>query len=132
MAVSITLDRCPMEFVSDDNPKKQRSKFSIQSGSKVNASKWRAFGLLLAVTTLSALVAFQYMKITSMNNQMVNMQNALVLLESRMDDVEGATVDSYTGFSSLNQRVGDLESCVNDYMKTVGDSGGGYYRYYFC
>ncbi len=121
-----------MEFVSDDNPKKQRSKFSIQSGSKVNASKWRAFGLLLAVATLSTLVAFQYMKITSMNNQMVNMQNALVLLESRMDDVEGATVDSYTGFSSLNQRVGDLESCVNDYMKTVGDSGGGYYRYYFC
>lgn len=121
-----------MEFVSDDNPKKQKSKFLFQSSSKVNSGNLRHLALLIAVAALSAFVAFQYMKITSLNNQMVNMQNALILLESRMDDVEGATVDSYTGFSSLNQRVGDLESCVNDYMKTVGDSGGGYYRYYFC
>ena len=121
-----------MEFVSDDNPKKQTSKFSFQSSSKVNAGKLRRLAVLLAVAALSVLVTFQYTKIASLNNQMVNMQNALVLLESRMDDVEGAAVDSETGFSSLNQRVGDLESCVNDYMKTVGDAGGGYYRYYFC
>ena len=121
-----------MEFVSDDNPKKQKSRFSLQSVFQLNASKWRDLGLLLVVAALSIAVTFQYMKITSLTTQMVNMQSALILLESRMDDVENATVDSYTGFTSVNQRVEDLESCVNDYMKTVGDSGGGYYRYYFC
>ena len=121
-----------MEFISDDNPKESKKSLSFQSGSKHNGTVLRDLALFIAVVVLSITVALQYMNITSLNNQIVNMQSALVLLESRTDDVEGAIVDSYTGFSTLDQRVDSLESCVNDYMKTVGDSGGGYYRYYFC
>lgn len=33
---------------------------------------------------------------------------------------------------SVDGRLGGVVECINTYMKTVGDSGGGYYRYYFC
>ena len=33
---------------------------------------------------------------------------------------------------SVDSRLGGVVECINTYMKTVGDSGGGYYRYYFC
>jgi hypothetical protein len=121
-----------MEFVSDNNPRKQKNPFSLKSGSVLKTSKGRELALLFAVVALSITVAFQFFRVSSLSTEISNMQSALILLESRTDEVEGAAVGSYTGFSTLNQRVEDLESCVNDYMKTVGDSGGGYYRYYFC
>lgn len=34
--------------------------------------------------------------------------------------------------SSVDFRLEEVVACVNRYMKTVGDSGGGYYQYFFC
>jgi len=46
-------------------------------------------------------------------------------LERSIDDLEFAT---FLQAGSID----DLAECVNAYMQTVGDSGGGRYTYYFC
>lgn len=33
---------------------------------------------------------------------------------------------------SVDSRLEEVVDCINRYMKTVGDSGGGYYQYFFC
>lgn len=67
-------------------------------------------------------------------------------LDARLSDAEavasgaGSRADSAmtrAGYAedyafSVNSRLDAVVECVNEYMKTVGDSGGGYYRYYFC
>ena len=71
---------------------------------------------------------------------------AIADLDSRVDRaVELATTAQFGAAGAIEEaqdarrqaddahfRADSVAECVNTYMKTVGDSGGGYYRYYFC
>ena len=57
----------------------------------------------------------------SLKSQLAALQSQVDLLPSLGDDVIG-----------LESRISDLTTCINTYMKTVGDSQGAGYRYYFC
>jgi hypothetical protein len=53
-------------------------------------------------------------------------------VEDRLSSIESDLGD--LGFIVFDQggQISDLTACVNDYMETVGDAGGGRYTYYFC
>lgn len=40
--------------------------------------------------------------------------------------------DAYQLASGVDFRLDQVVNCINEYMKTVGDSGGGRYQYFFC
>ena len=57
-------------------------------------------------------------------------------LTTKVDDIaeEVATLDGSiksSGFD-VDERIEELRACINLYMQTVGDSGGGRYTYYLC
>ena len=56
-------------------------------------------------------------------------------LSGRIDDVAfdvRLMDDAVFGFFGLSGSIDDLKSCLNTYMETVGNSGGGRYTYYMC
>ena len=53
-------------------------------------------------------------------------------LSSDVASAEAAAQDAYLLADEVSRRTDRFVQCVNTYMETVGDSGGGYYRYYFC
>ena len=53
-------------------------------------------------------------------------------LNSDVASAEAAAKDAYFLAEEVSRRTDRFVECVNTYMKTVGDSSGGYYRYYFC
>lgn len=53
-------------------------------------------------------------------------------LSRDVSSAEAAAQDAYFLAEEVSRRTDRFVECVNTYMKTVGDSGGGYYRYYFC
>lgn len=61
----------------------------------------------------------------SLSSYLAGLDRAVAQAQSDAQDAQFAS-------QSLAARTEALVECVNDYMKTVGDSGGGYYRYYFC
>jgi hypothetical protein len=46
--------------------------------------------------------------------------------------VGGSSLFASSSFSEVDDRIDALISCVNEYMETVGDAGGGRYYYYLC
>lgn len=61
----------------------------------------------------------------SLASHLAGLDRAVAQAQSDAQDAQFAS-------QSLAARTEALVECVNEYMKTVGDSGGGYYRYYFC
>ena len=53
-------------------------------------------------------------------------------LRSDVASAEAAAQDAYFLAEEASRRTDRFVQCVNSYMKTVGDSGGGYYRYTYC
>lgn len=67
-------------------------------------------------------------------------------LDTRLGDAEAAARGAFTRADEaassarfaedyafgVDSRLSAVVDCVNKYMKTVGDSGGGYYQYFFC
>lgn len=51
---------------------------------------------------------------------------------SRADEAASSASFAQDYASSVDFRVDDVVACVIRYMKTVGDSGGGPYQYFFC
>ena len=51
---------------------------------------------------------------------------------SRADEAASSASFAEESAYSVGFRLNAVVECVNRYMKTVGDSGGGYYRYVFC
>ena len=51
---------------------------------------------------------------------------------SRADEAASRAGFAEEYASSVDFRLDEVVDCVNRYMKTVGDSGGGYYQYFFC
>lgn|GEM_PF-2430225 len=69
---------------------------------------------------------------TKLENVGPNLNSRLDSLESDLSDVESSVSDSESTSTDAQDSVDSLIDCVNDYMKTVGDAGGGRYTYYFC
>lgn len=61
-----------------------------------------------------------------------SLSSYLAGLDRAITEAQSDATDALLTAESLSGRTQALVECVNDYMKTVGDSGGGYYRYYFC
>jgi hypothetical protein len=51
---------------------------------------------------------------------------------SRADEAASSASFAEEYAYSVDFRLDTVVECVNKYMKTVGDSGGGYYQYFFC
>lgn len=45
---------------------------------------------------------------------------------------EATAKNAYVIVDNLSRRTDRVVECINTYMKTVGDSRGGYYQYFFC
>lgn len=53
-------------------------------------------------------------------------------LNSRASQAQRDARDAQIRSDLVASRTDELVSCVNEYMRIVADSGGGYYRFYFC
>lgn len=47
-------------------------------------------------------------------------------------DSQPASSVTFADLTLVAEAIVKLRRCVNDYMDTVGQAGGGYYRYYYC
>jgi len=76
---------------------------------------------------------------TSLADYLQGLDERLSQAESRANSALGRADEAATNArfaqdyaAAVDFRVDDVVACVNRYMKTVGDSGGGYYQYFFC
>lgn len=73
------------------------------------------------------------------SSQFGSLPEAFGVLADRIAQVEMEASSARSAAEVANQRADDAQfraedivRCVNRYMKTVGDAGGGRYTYYFC
>lgn len=110
------------------------------------------FGLVAAlsatarVVELEAQIAELSGEQTAISSNFGSLPNAIADLDNRIDQAVDLATTAQLGAVAAGEEAQDarrqaedayfradsIAECVNTYMKTVGDSGGGYYRYYFC
>jgi hypothetical protein len=67
----------------------------------------------------------------SLSDQLDDLVSAVSTIERDVGYLESNAGDSYTD-DLLVDALTDLRDCVNSYMVTVGNAGGGRYTYYTC
>jgi uncharacterized protein YoxC len=67
----------------------------------------------------------------SLSDQLDDLVSAVSTIERDVGYLESNVGDSYTD-DLLVDALTDLRDCVNSYMVTVGNAGGGRYTYYTC
>jgi len=67
----------------------------------------------------------------SLTDQIDDLVSAMSTAERDIGNLESSAGDSFTD-DVLIDAISNLRECVNDYMVTVGNAGGGRYTYYTC
>lgn len=110
------------------------------------------FGLVAALSATARVVELEA-KVAKLSGEQAaissdfgSLPEAIANLDDRVDQAVDLATTAQFGVAAVGEdaqdarrqaddaysRADSIAECVNTYMKTVGDSGGGYYRYYFC
>lgn len=80
-----------------------------------------SLGLIIWCTSLLSSIKTLERKLDDYEIQAIELSQKIKSTESKIEKL-----------NTLNLRVDTLAQCINDYMDTVGQSGGYSYRYYYC
>ena len=91
-----------------------------------------AAGLLLTIWNI-----FLTAHVASVNGQLTVEKHRVSTLAADQQGISNSlnglgNMASWSDLNQLRNQVDTLTTCVNRYMKTVGDSGGFGYSYYLC
>ena len=148
--------------MSDSEPAESRSDSATESSKRavrllgvltlVVLTATSIFGLVAALSATARVVELEA-KVAKLSGEQAaissdfgSLPEAIADLDDRVDQAVDLATTAQFGVAAVGENAQDarrqaddaysradsIAECVNTYMKTVGDSGGGYYRYYFC
>lgn len=148
--------------MSDSEPAESRSDSATESSKRavrllgvltlVILTATSIFGLAAALSATARVVELEA-KVAKLSGEQADISSdfgslpeVIADLDNRVDQAVDLATTAQFGVAAVGEdaqdarrqaddaysRADSIAECVNTYMKTVGDSGGGYYRYYFC